>query len=155
MVDNEKKNLKIRKIRKSRKIQKSENSLFPLEFSYKTYWYSIQRTDLTRLRILHPQPGIYADLDIHPCETNAEEHILTDASFIIGRSSEDICSINHFLIHKKYSDIINSILHEFHQKNRFSDKFPFFLISRFSRIIFLQKRTFLTKSEEAKLLLLS
>ncbi len=98
--------------------------------SYKTYWYSIQRTDLARLIILHPQRGIYADLDVYPCETNVEELILTDGSFIIGRSSEDICSINHFLIHEKHSNIINSILHESLKKNRFSNKFLFFLISR-------------------------
>jgi mannosyltransferase OCH1-like enzyme len=117
--------------------------------SYKTYWYSIQRTDLARLIILHPQRGIYADLDVYPCETNVEELILTDGSFIIGRSSEDICSINHFLIHEKHSDIINSILHEFLQKKSIFKQIsilPYFEIvstgSIFSNNLILKKNFF-------------
>jgi Flp pilus assembly CpaF family ATPase len=80
----------------------------------------------------------YADLNVYRYETNVEELILTDASFIISRSSEDICSINHFLISEKYSDIINSILHEFHQKIDFQTNFYSFPISR----LFQQDRFF-------------
>jgi mannosyltransferase OCH1-like enzyme len=128
-----------------KKFENTENPKIrfsPLEFSYKTYWYSVKRPGLARLIILHPQPGIYADLDIYPCETNAGELILNDASFIIGRSSEDNCSINHFLIREKHSDMINSILHEFHQKIDFQTNFYSSLFRGFLKQYYSKKELF-------------
>ncbi|CAF1132610.1 unnamed protein product [Adineta steineri] len=87
---------------------------------YKSYFYSIQRADLARLIILHSYGGIYADLDVYPQDTNLDKLILKNASFIIGRSSTDICLVNHFLISEKHSNILNSILRKIFQKSFFN-----------------------------------
>jgi inositol phosphorylceramide mannosyltransferase catalytic subunit len=83
-----------------------------LESIYKSYPYSIQRADLSRLIILHSQGGIYADLDVFPCSRQIENLRLSNVSFLIPRSSTGSSLINHFLIAQKSSPIIDYILHK-------------------------------------------
>lgn len=82
---------------------------------YKTYPYSIQRSDLARLIILHYQGGIYADLDVFPSSTNIDLLLLKNISLLIPRSFSGSSLINHFLISQKSSIIIDYILHQVYQ----------------------------------------
>ncbi|UJR17901.1 hypothetical protein I4U23_004800 [Adineta vaga] len=86
---------------------------------YKSFIYSIQRADLARLIILHSFGGIYADLDVYPHGTNLESLISKNVSFIIGKSSSDICLVNHFMISEKNSPILSYILQNIPKKSFF------------------------------------
>lgn len=106
-------------------IDKDIEELFQLKHSkdlylvYKSYLYSIQRSDLARLVILYHYGGIYVDLDVYPSYENLEDLILKNISFLIGRSSSDVCLVNHFLISEKSSHIIQMILNQIQIKSFF------------------------------------
>ncbi|UJR29772.1 hypothetical protein I4U23_017319 [Adineta vaga] len=88
---------------------------------YYSYIYSIQRSDLARLIILHYSGGIYSDLDVFPCSKQVEKLILTNYSFIIPLSTTSSSVINHFLLSEKSSPILYYILEQVKPK-RFYEK---------------------------------
>jgi len=102
---------------------KEIDELFQLKHSkdlylvYQSYFYAIQRSDLARLVILYHYGGIYADLDVFPSYDNIEDFILRNVSFVIGRSSNDNCLVNHFLISEQSSPILRYILNRIEIKS--------------------------------------